>query len=125
MQIQIYSFNKNFLKLIFIISSLDLSPSYLSFSTAEATLSMRNDHSIFHYSLGFWGLAVRNRNVDHFQYNYLDNNLRSVELECATENICNPLVTSQEIVIVLFSISFCPLTLPEGEKFEKQQNKTN
>lgn len=55
MQIQIYSFNKNFLKLIFIISSLDLSPSYLSFSTAEATLSMRNDHSIFHYSLGFLG----------------------------------------------------------------------
>lgn len=67
-----------------------------------------------------------NRNVNHFQYNYLDNNLGSVELECATENICNPLVTSQEIDIVLFNISFCPLNLPEGEKkFEKQQNKTN
>lgn len=38
----------------------------------------------------FWGLAVMNRNVNHFQYNYLDNNLGSVELECATENICNP-----------------------------------
>lgn len=67
-----------------------------------------------------------NRNVNHFQYNYLDNNLGSVELECATENICNPLFTSQEIDIVLFNISFCPLNLPEGEKkFEKQQNKTN
>lgn len=67
-----------------------------------------------------------NRNVNHFQYNYLDNNLGSVELECTTENICNPLVTSQEIDIVLFNISFCPLNLPEGKKnFEKQQNKTN
>lgn len=62
-----------------------------------------------------------NRNVNHFQYNYLRNNLGSVELECATENICNPLVTSHEIDIVLFNISFCPLILAEGEK----QNKTN
>lgn len=66
-----------------------------------------------------------NKNVNHFRYNYLDNNLGSVELECAAENICNPLVTSQEIDIGLFNISFCPLTLAEGEKFEKQQNKTN
>lgn len=58
-----------------------------------------------------------NRNVNHFQYNYLDNNLGSVELECATENICNPLVTSQEIDIVIFNISFCPL--PEEEKIWK------
>lgn len=56
MQILIYSLNKNFLKLIFnSFGSLDLSPSYLSFSTAEATLTVRNDHSIFHYSLGFLG----------------------------------------------------------------------
>lgn len=66
-----------------------------------------------------------NMNVNHFKYNYLDNNLGSLELECATENICNPLVTSQVIDIVLFNPSFCPLTLPEGEKIEKQQNKTN
>lgn len=66
-----------------------------------------------------------NSNVNHLQYNYLDNNLGSVELECATKNICNPLVTSQEIDIVLFDISFCPLTLPEGGKIEKKQNKTN
>lgn len=55
-------------------------------------------------------------NVNHFQYNYLDNNLGSVELECATENICNPLVTHLVIDIVLFNISFCSFTLPQGKK---------
>lgn len=55
MQILIYSLNRNSLKLTLHFSPLDLSPSYLSFSTAQATLSMSNDRSSFLLIAIFFG----------------------------------------------------------------------
>jgi len=46
--------------------------------------------ALFYYLLFSLGLADVNRNVNHFQFNYLDNYLGSLELECAAENILGP-----------------------------------
>lgn len=47
MEILIYSLDRNSVQLTFNFSPLDLPPSYPSFSTAQATLSMSNDHGSF------------------------------------------------------------------------------
>lgn len=75
---------------LFIFPHCTFSPSYPSVSTAQATPVWAMSMVLFHYSLFSLGLTDTNRNVNHFQFNYLHSYLGSVELECAAEKCLEP-----------------------------------